>query len=168
MTAPTSGQGAPGVPAQPKQLGTERTELGQGWISGNVTQDVQFRFTNTGRPVANVRVAYSPRIKDPITGDWTEAETQFFTVTVWGQLAERAAEHIAVGDRVICGGTFYRETWESKDGNQREDIKMTATDFGASMLFTDVRISRRRRPGNASRRAAAAPDLPPPPDEPPF
>ena len=168
MTAPLSTSGAPGSAPQPKQHGTGRVELGEGWISGNVTQDVEYRFTNTGRQLANIRVAYSPRIKDPITGEWTEAETEFYTLTAWGALAERCAELLQVGDRIIAGGVFVRESWEDRDGKPREAVKMTVRDLGASMQFTGVRIDRRRKPGRHRPSNTAAPELPPPPDEPPF
>lgn len=168
MSIPTGSQGAPGVTPEPRQLGTQRTELGQGWVSGNVTQEIQFRYTQNGRAVANVRIAYSPRIKDPMTGQWTEAETQFYDLAVWGQMGERCANLLSIGDRIVAGGMFYRETWEDKDGNLREAIKMTVTEIGASMLFSDLRILRRRSNGGNRQRNSQAPDLPPPPDEPSY
>ena len=45
-------------------------------IIGNLTEDPELRFTPNGAPVANFRVAVTPRVKD---GDgWKDGETSFF------------------------------------------------------------------------------------------
>ena len=64
-------------------------------ITGNLTEDPELRYTPNGAPVANLRVAVTPRVKD---GDgWKDGETSFFQVTAWRTLAENVAESLTKG-----------------------------------------------------------------------
>jgi single-strand DNA-binding protein len=62
-------------------------------IVGNLVDDPELRFANTGIAVANMRVAVTQRIQQD--GEWRDGDTSFFKVNVWrGQ-----AEHLAVQGR---------------------------------------------------------------------
>ena len=50
-------------------------------IVGNLVDDPELRFTNTGIAVANLRVAVTQRIQQD--GQWRDGETNFFKVNVW-------------------------------------------------------------------------------------
>ncbi len=123
----------------------DRKDLGDGWLSGNLTADPELRYTPTGRAVCNLRVAYTPRIKDDDTGKWGNGDTVFYDVTVWGQASENCAETLQKGDRVVAGGQWYERTWETKEGEQRTVTEMTARDIGPSLLFLGAVIKRTRR-----------------------
>ena len=74
-------------------------------IVGNLVEDPEVRFTNTGIPVANLRVAVTQRVQQE--GQWRDGETSFFKVNVWRGQAEHLAESLTKGDRVMvtagCG-----------------------------------------------------------------
>lgn len=146
--------------------------LGEGHISGNLTQDPELRFTPTGRAVAKLRVAYSQRVKDPATGQWRDGEPMFYDVDVWGRQGENCAEALQRGDRIVAVGEWFRRHWTTRDGESRQSVTLTARDIGPSMLFKLAAVARWQKTGPPT--AGPPPqDAPPPsdadaPDEPPY
>lgn len=128
-----------------KRSGTERTPLGPGSLSGNVTHDPELRYTPGGRAVVKLRVAVSERVQAGDTGEWKDGPTEFFTVQAWGPLAENIIECVIKGDRITCEGKWQSEKWEDSDGNAQERITLTANDLGPSLLFRHARIERKGR-----------------------
>lgn len=117
-------------------------ELGEGHIMGNLTDDPELRFTPTGRAVAKMSVAYTPRVKDSATDRWTDGPVEFYTLNVWGQQAERAAEHLQRGDRIVAAGTWTERTWTDREDKPRVSIELTCRDVGPSLLFKAASIHR--------------------------
>jgi single-strand DNA-binding protein len=68
--------------------------------AGNLVEDPELRFTNTGIPVSTLRVAVTQRIQQD--GQWRDGETSFLRVNVWrGQ-----AEHLAKLERAQLQGAI--------------------------------------------------------------
>ena len=73
-------------------------------IIGNLGADPEMRYTPNGKAVTNLRVATNRRWPDPnAEGGWAE-ESIWFTVTTWGDTAERNAEKLKKGDQVYVEG----------------------------------------------------------------
>lgn len=141
----TTGQAATSGQAQAPEPSVE--QLGEGHITGNLTQDPEMRFTPSGRAVANLRLAYAPRIKDEASGRWIDGEPQFYSITVWGKQAERVCERLQRGDRIVAVGQWSRRTWIDREGQERKTVYLTAQDIGPSLLFRDATINRTVRNG---------------------
>jgi Single-strand binding protein family len=60
-------------------------------IVGNLVDDPELRFTQTGTAVANSRVAVTQRIQQD--GTWRDGETSFFKVTAVPLGADRGLTH---------------------------------------------------------------------------
>lgn len=118
-----------------------------GSISGRLVKDPDLRYTSQGRPVANLRIAASDRVRDPDTGEWKDTAAQFFDVTCWGQLAEHVVECLAKGDRAIFRGRWERTSYEDKEGNIQERTVLTASDAGPSITLNQARIVRKPKDG---------------------
>src|SRR5207247_10045579 len=88
-------------------------------IVGNLTRDPELRYTPNGAALVKFGVAVSRRFKDDATGQWKDAETSFFDVTAWRQLAENVAESLAQGSRVVAVGRLRTNSRETPDGGQR-------------------------------------------------
>lgn len=133
--------------------------LGEGHISGNLTADPELRFTPTGRAVAKLRVAYAPRVKDEANNRWIDGEVQYYDIDVWGKQGENCVEYLQRGDRIVAVGEWYMRNWETREGEARTSVTLTARDIGPSMLFRAVSVNRSGRTG---------PPMggPPPPAEP--
>lgn len=152
----TGGQQATQEPIQP-------VSLGEGHVSGNLTQDPDIRFTPTGRAVAKLRVAYSPRIKDPATNTWRDGEPTFYDVDVWGKQGENCAEALQRGDRIVACGEWFRRTWETREGERRTSVSLTARDVGPSLLFKLAAVARWQKTGPPTGTMPTH-DAPPPTD----
>src|SRR5215212_285247 len=94
-------------------------------IVGNLGRDPELRYTPSGRPVTEFSVAVNQSTKNQQTGDWVEA-TDWFRVSVWGDRAERAAENLRKGNRVLVDGRFRTREYETKDGQKRVSLEITA------------------------------------------
>jgi single-strand DNA-binding protein len=73
-------------------------------IAGNLVDDPELRYTQTGQAVAKFRVASTPRFRDNATGEWKDGDSLFLSCNVWRQAAENAAESLQRGMRVIVSG----------------------------------------------------------------
>lgn len=145
MSVPVSPTGNPDarLPAQTQDRQTE--EMGEGHIMGNLTQDPELRYTPTGRAVTRLRLAWTPRVKNPQTSTYHDGPTEYYDLDVWGAQGERCAELLQRGDRVVAAGTWTKRTWEDKEGNEREAYSLTARDIGPSLLFRGAAVDRTKK-----------------------
>ena len=125
--------------------GPTDTDKGPGSLAGNLTKDVDLRYTPTGRPVVSMRVAVSERVRDQRTGEWSDGPAAYFDVTAWGTLAENCAEVLQRGDRIVAEGRWTANRWTDKEGQDQERIVLTAQDIGPSMKFRCARPVRADR-----------------------
>ena len=118
-------------------------------ITGNLTDDPELRFTQAGVPVANFRVAVTPRVPDG-KGGFQDGETSFYRVTAWRSLAENLADSVGKGARVVVVGRLQQTTWETPEGEKRSTIEIQADEVAPSLRFATA------KPEKASRRTAGA------------
>ena len=103
-------------------------------VVGNVGDDPELRFTNSGTALAKFSLAvYAGKDKD----------SSWFDVTVWGQLAENVAESVTKGQRVMVLGRLEQQRWETPQGDKRSKVAIVADDVGPSC---SGRPPRSRRP----------------------
>jgi single-strand DNA-binding protein len=112
-------------------------------MTGNLVADPELRYTATGVPVANFRLASTQRIK---TGEgWKDGDTLFLTVNAWRDLAEHVAESCNRGTRVIVTGRIKQRTYEPKDGGQVTVTEVEAYDVGVSLQRATVKVTKAQR-----------------------
>jgi single-strand DNA-binding protein len=99
--------------------------LSKAMIIGNLGRDPEMRYTPNGRPVTEFSVAVNQSTKNQQTGEWIE-ETDWFRITVWGDRAERVAEQLRKGNRVFVEGRFRTREYETRDGQKRISLEITA------------------------------------------
>ena len=121
-------------------------------IVGNLVEDPELRFTNTGIAVANMRVAVTQRIQQD--GEWRDGETSFFKVNVWRGQAEHLADSLAKGDRVMVTGRLRQRNWETPEGERRSVTKIEADEVGASLKWATAKVERAQQRGNGERAQA--------------
>lgn len=90
-------------------------------LMGNLTRDVQLKYTPSGTPVTEVGLAVNDRRKGP-NGEWID-ETTFVDVTFWGRTAEVASEYLSKGSPVFVEGRLKLDTWE-KDGQKHYKLRV--------------------------------------------
>lgn len=91
-------------------------------LAGNLTRDVEVRFTSGGTAVTEVGLAVNDRVKK--NGEWTD-ETTFVDVTMWGRTAEVAGEYLSKGSNILIEGRLKLDQWE-KDGQKHYKLRVTA------------------------------------------
>lgn len=97
----------------------------QRWeLIGNMGADAELRYTKTGQPVAGFRMAVNTAYKK----DGTLVEqTDWYKVTVWGNLAENVAKFTAKGSLVrVEGSKPPKLTTYEKDGEWHAAAEWTA------------------------------------------
>jgi single-strand DNA-binding protein len=92
---------------------------------GNLGRDPEMRYTPNGKAVTSFTVAVNQGVKNQQTGEWTD-ETDWFSVSVWGDRGEKAAEKLRKGDKVFVDGRFKTRKYEARDGTTRTSLDVTA------------------------------------------
>jgi len=110
-------------------------------IVGNVTRDPELRFTPSGLPVCGFGVAWNQRNRDG------EDTAHFFEVTCWQSLAENVSESITKGTRVIVYGRLDWSSWETEQGEKRNQVKLIADEVAASLRWSTVDVTRNESRG---------------------
>src|SRR3954452_20792114 len=90
-------------------------------LMGNLTRDVELRYTPSGTAVTDIGLAVNDRRKGQ-TGEWIE-ETRFVDITLWGRTAEIASEYLSKGSSALIEGRLKLDTWET-DGQKRSKLKV--------------------------------------------
>ena len=90
-------------------------------FAGNLTDDPELRHTESSIARAMFRVAVSRR---------REQEPSFFTVVVWRDQAEHAAESLSRGSRVVVVGRLRQRSWTAEDGSARSVVEVVAKELG--------------------------------------
>jgi single-strand DNA-binding protein len=72
-------------------------------------------------------------------------EPSFFTVVVWRDQAEHAAESLAKGSRVVVVGRLQQRAWTAEDGSARSVIEVVAEELGPSLRWATATTTRTTR-----------------------
>jgi len=111
-------------------------------IVGNLTADVELKFTPQGKAVSKFSVATAERFKTP-EGNWDSKNPTFWNIIVWDKQAEYVADSIGKGDEVIVFGKAYTTSWEDKKtGEKRSRMEVTATKVAVSLSRATAKLQR--------------------------
>lgn len=107
---------------------------------GNLTDDPELRFTPSGAPVCNLRIASNRRW----TGrdGTTQEETTFVNVTAWRDLGENIAETLHKGDRVVVIGRLQIRSYDDREGVTRWVTEIVADEVAPSLRWAKASISK--------------------------
>ena len=103
---------------------------------GNLTDEPEFRRTESGIARAVFRVAVSGR---------REQEASFFTVVVWRDQAEHVAQSLSKGSRVVVVGRLQQRAWTAEDGSVRSVVEVVAEELGPSLRWATATATRTTR-----------------------
>ena len=115
-------------------------------IVGNLTDDPELRFTQSGAAVVNFTIASTPRRFDKSTNTWEDGDPLFMRCSAWRTLAENIAESLSKGHRVIATGNIRQRSYETREGEKRTVVEMEVTDLGHSLMWVTSKISRNDKP----------------------
>jgi single-strand DNA-binding protein len=109
-------------------------------FAGDLTDDPEVRCAEAGIARAILRVAVSGR---------RDQEASFFTVVVWRDQAEHAAQSLSKGSRVVVVGRLQQRSWTAEDGSARWTVEVVAEELGPSLRWataTTTRTTRSQQP----------------------
>lgn len=98
--------------------------LNQVFITGRLTRDPELRYTQSGVPFLNARLASNSYYRGA-DGEWKQ-ETTFFGLVAWQGLAERCFEELRKGSAVMVSGRLQSSEWTSTDGEKRSSLEIRA------------------------------------------
>lgn len=87
-------------------------------ILGNLGNDPEVKYTNSGSAIANLTVATSESWNDKATGEKKE-QTEWHRVVLFGKLAEVAGEYLRKGSQVYIEGQLRTRKWTDNAGQEK-------------------------------------------------
>ena len=117
-------------------------------LIGNLGGDPEVRYTPSGHPVANFRIATSESWTDK--NGQRQERTEWHRIVAWGKLAELCGEYLSRGRQVYIEGKLQTREWTDRDGNKRFTTEVQAQ----QITFLGGRDG--ASPGGAPRRGAPA------------
>lgn len=92
-------------------------------IIGNVGATSELRYTPNGKPVTNFSVATNRKYT---RDDKVIEETDWFSVTVFGKLAEICSQFVKKSQLVFVSGRVSLHEWDGQDGQKRSRLEVHA------------------------------------------
>jgi len=86
-------------------------------LQGNLTKDVEIRYTQGGSAIGNTGIAVTKKFKAQ-NGEQKE-KTLFVDLTFFGRSAEIANQYLHKGSKVLIDGELQLDQWTAQDGTKR-------------------------------------------------
>lgn len=97
-------------------------------LCGNLTRDVELRFTPSGSAVGVFGIALNRKFKDG-TGNYKD-EVTFVDVTAWGKTAETIAQYFKKGSSILMEGRLKLDSWKDRQsGQNRSKLGVVLEEF---------------------------------------
>lgn len=104
-------------------------------LIGNLGGDPEVRFTQDGRPIANLSVATSDTWNDK-QGQRQE-RTEWHKVVIFGKLAEIAQQYLRKGSKVYLEGKLQTRKWTDNQGQERYTTEVMLSGFDGNIIMLD-------------------------------
>lgn len=95
-------------------------------IIGNVGQDPETKYTQSGTAIASLSIATSESWKDKNTGQQRE-ETEWHRVVFYNRLAEVVGEYVRKGSKIYIEGKLKTRKWQDQSGQDRYTTEIVAS-----------------------------------------
>lgn len=95
------------------------------FLIGNLGNDVELQYTQSGVAVANFNIATSEKWKDKNTGE-QQQQTEWHRIVAWNQLAEVCNEHLRKGSSVYIEGKITYRKWKDNNDNEKQVTEIQA------------------------------------------
>ncbi len=103
-------------------------------LIGNLTRDVEVRYTPSGTAVATFGLATN-RSWSAGDGGERQEEVQFHRIVAWSKLAEICGQLLFKGRKIFIEGRLQTRKFTGQDGQQREITEIVAE----NMMILDTR-----------------------------
>jgi single-strand DNA-binding protein len=112
-------------------------------LTGRLVASPELRFSGSGVAVAAFTIVTSRRVKDPASGEWSDADTTYWDCKAFKQLAENIVESLDKGLEVIAVGRVVQESWEDKQtGQKRSKMSVRVDSIGPSLRGATAKVQK--------------------------
>lgn len=124
-----------------------------GWVASDPT----FVITRDGQgpALSTFRMGQTPRYRDRTTGEWKDANTEWFTVRVFNDAATTVAQSIKKGQPVVVEGRMRTNEWVDNDNNPRVTLQIDANVVGHDLTMGIANFNRATVTASTDEDAAA-------------
>lgn len=133
-------------------------------VRGYVATEVRSNTADSGLAIAGFRMCSTERRYDREAGSWVDGQTNWYSVSLFRQLATNAAFSIHKGDRVIVTGRLKVRQWALDDGRSGTSVDIDAESVGHDLMWGTANYRRnvqdRASAGVSGAEGSAADDLP--------
>lgn len=133
-------------------------------VRGYVATEVRSTTADSGLAIASFRMCSTERRYDREVGSWVDGQTNWYSVSLFRQLATNAAFSIHKGDRVIVTGRLKVRQWALDDGRSGTAVDIDAESVGHDLMWGTANYRRnvqdRASTGISGTEEPAADDLP--------
>jgi single-strand DNA-binding protein len=124
-------------------------------LTGLVATAPRHIVTSEGLPITSFRLASTQRRFDRSQERWVDAETNWYSVTAFRQLAINSAGSVGKGDRVVVTGRLRIREWENGE-RTGTNIDVEADAIGHDLMWGTSVFSRSISSSAASESTAAS------------
>ncbi|MBC7443360.1 MAG: single-stranded DNA-binding protein [Ramlibacter sp.] len=121
-------------------------------VTGIVATSPRHLVTGSGLAITSFRLASGQRRYDRAKQAWVDAETNWYSVSSFRQLAHNVVESVQKGQHVVVTGRLRIRAWENADRNGTS-VEVEADSVGHDLAWCTT----------VARRVVASPERPPEP-----
>jgi single-strand DNA-binding protein len=103
---------------------TKLPSLNKVIIVGNLVMDPELRYTSSGVPVVNFKIASNKKYKDNF--GISKEDVCYVGVVAWQDLAQSCMEYLRKGSAVLVEGELRSRMKENEDGSKRNYVDIKA------------------------------------------
>ena len=98
-------------------------------ILGNITRDLELKYTQSGVCIGSFGIAYNEKRKQQ-DGSYGDV-THFFDCTAFGKTAENINSYFRKGSKILIDGSLDYQSWKNQEGKTQSKvgIKVNSFDF---------------------------------------
>ena len=90
-------------------------------IVGNLTKDIEVKYTQSGSAIGNISIASNRSKKQ---GDQWVDEVSYFDVVLFGKSVENLQQYLTKGKKVAVQGHLKQDRWKDQQGNNKSKISI--------------------------------------------
>ncbi|WP_051478441.1 single-stranded DNA-binding protein [Arthrobacter sp. H5] len=132
-------------------------------VRGYVATEVRASVANSGLAITSFRMCSTERRFDRARNEWVDGHTNWYSVSLFRQLATNAGCSIKKGDRVLVTGRLRIRPWTNEDGRSGTTAEIDADAAGHDLMWgtANFRRSVSDRNDDGAQQLQAPEDLPP-------
>lgn len=111
-------------------------------VRGYVATDLRNSTARSGLAIASFRMCSTERRLDRASGAWTDGHTNWYTVSLFRQLATNASVSIRKGDRVVVSGRLRVRPWINDEGKTGTTVEIDADTAGHDLMWGTAHFRR--------------------------